>query len=106
MSCDKIFSAADGKFLQPEEVGSSIRYQFTATARVPKDPKEASVQVEGEIALSDCNRIITWSWYDADEDGLQRLDAAIAMLQQARAAMTKALRVAARKRKQLGVEKE
>jgi hypothetical protein len=68
-------------FIDPENCGSSIGYYITVQEYTPKD-KPTEYSVAATVVLSDCSHKIYWSF---SEDGaLEKIDAALAMLQEFR----------------------
>lgn len=64
-------------FLQPDKVGSSIRYHISVGGY------GAKAWCEGDINLTDCDRKI--SWHGEADDLLVKIDNAVRMLKEARA---------------------
>lgn len=79
-----LLEAHGARFLDPANVGSSVRWKVT----VEQYPK-GHVRMEGELSLSDCSRIITWSAYDNDQL-LVKVQGAIAELKTMEKALKKA----------------
>jgi hypothetical protein len=69
-------------FLDPVECGSSIRWKITDSG-YSKQPEPYC-----EIALTDCNRAINWQ-QDCTEEGITKIDRAIAILTECRDLMKK-----------------
>jgi len=68
-------------FIDPENCGSSIGYYITVSEYKPKDkPTEYSVQAI--VVLTDCGHKLDWSF--SEEGALEKIDAALAMLQEFR----------------------
>lgn len=75
----------NGAFLDCENVGSSIRY----TIETKFNKKTGKPTFDAEISLSDCDRVIKWGgsdWYDGAPGFVKKIDCAIKMLKEARAA--------------------
>ena len=67
-------------FIDPESCGSSIGYYITVNEYHPKDnPVEYSLSAN--VILADCSHKINWSF---DKDKLEKIDAALGMLQEFR----------------------
>ncbi len=69
-------------FIDPVDCGSSIRWKVVDDG-YGKQPRPTC-----EIALTDCNRSISW-YQDCDEDGIAKINKAIKVLLTARAMMKK-----------------
>lgn len=79
-------------FLDPENVGSSIRWTLHAVVRsYTPEGKEAFTgsTVDAEVSLSDCSRVITWSAHGRGtyEQMIRKLDAALVQLVNCRDAL-------------------
>lgn len=71
------------KMLDPDNVGSSIRYRATVFRG-----SSNRLCAEAQVTLTDCDRSITWSGYGSDTLALQaRIDTAIEVLTEARDAV-------------------
>ncbi len=101
MSSNTLFVRSGGSFIDPENVGSGVNWRISVEGSKPKPPEPGEkktyrsggyVSVDGDVALSDCGRVINWSLSDAT--ALEKIDNAIAELQRARRAMSSALRAA------------
>ena len=87
---------ANGVFLDPANVGSSVRWNVSAVRNFRKD-KPAYVNVETELSLSDCHRVINWGDYSGTgKDMLIKVSKAIAELTAFRAALQKAIKLQAK----------
>ena len=72
----------NGVFIDPENVGSSIRYSMET-----KFNKKGKSHFECEVAISDCDRIIKWSgndWNGGVTRFLRKIDKAVKTLQEIR----------------------
>lgn len=63
--------------IDPTDCGSTVAYSITGRCK-----RGLSATVD----LADCNRKIQWYFYGNDESGTEKIDAAIAMLEEFRAA--------------------
>lgn len=71
------------KMLDPDHVGSSIRYRATVYRG-----SSNRLCAEAQVMLTDCDRTIQWSGYGSDTLKLQaRIDTAIEVLHEARNAI-------------------
>jgi hypothetical protein len=104
MSTDIIFKAGGAEFLDPENVGSSVRWLVSAEVGKPSEqnPKGYS-HMSGEVSLTDCSRTITWYLGEDSEDKLAK---AIELLQQAKRGMRQAKRDLTKARTKLGITDE
>jgi hypothetical protein len=76
----KMMKQQNNVFIDPENCGSSVGYYITIEEYSPKnEPKEYSISAN--VILADCNHKIAWNFSD---NGLDKIDAAIAMLQEFR----------------------
>ncbi len=104
----KLASKHGSRFLAPEFVGSSIRWHFTLEVRPPSaDGKhKGSTTIDGCIALADCDRTVKWQFYDPEpEEGLGKIDNAIAELQAARHALAQIVTEEAKARRKHKIPK-
>jgi hypothetical protein len=69
-------------FIDPENCGSSIGYYLTINEYTPKD-KPTQYSVGATVVLADCSHKIDWEFADG-EDNVDKIDAAIAMMQEFR----------------------
>lgn len=86
-------------FLDPMRVGSSIRWGVSVTRYEPKkDGRSPYLEIETEISLSDCTRIINWSDYSSNDKSnqLMKVDKAIKELKAYRAALVRAQKLYAK----------
>jgi hypothetical protein len=67
-------------FIDPENCGSSVGYYITISEYTPKD-KPVEYSLSSTVALADCSHKINWNF---GTDGLDKIDSAIAMLQEFR----------------------
>lgn len=76
----KVLKDANGAFLDPTSVNSTVRYSFETSLY-----SDGTTEFDGNISLSDCNRFINWSgdWDDQRVPLLRKVDAAIKMLREA-----------------------
>ena len=80
------------KFLDPQNVGSSIRFagEVSQDEYVRSDgDRNVSRNVDMELSITDCNRTVTWSGYgdDAFKDMRRKITHAIKVLKRANAAI-------------------
>jgi hypothetical protein len=68
-------------FIDPENCGSSIGYYITIEEYTPKD-KPTQHNLRATVVLADCTHKIDWSF--GDEEGVEKIDEAIRMLQEFR----------------------
>lgn len=66
-------------FIDPENSGSSVGYYITVGEYAPKD-KPTTYTLNATVVLTDCTHKIDWSF----DDGSEKIDAAIHMLQEFR----------------------
>lgn len=67
-------------FIQPEHCGSSIGYYLKTDEYTPKD-KPTQYSLSATVVLADCSHKIDWGF---SENDLDKIDAAIAMMQEFR----------------------
>ncbi len=67
-------------FINPEDCGSSVGYYITVGEYTPKD-KPTRYSIAATVVLTDCSHKIDWSF---DEKGVDKIDTAVAMLQEFR----------------------
>ena len=67
-------------FLDPENCGSSVGYYINITEYTPKD-KPTQYTISANVVLADCAHKIDWGFGD---DATDKIDSAIAMLQEFR----------------------
>jgi len=72
-------------FIDPENCGSSIGYYITVAEYKPKD-KPIEYSVSATVVLADCTHKLNWSFGGGVEEkaALEKIDAALAMLQEFR----------------------
>lgn len=84
-----------GKFLDPQNVGSSIEWRFSATVHTTTNETDHKVRrhlnTDLDVVVSDCSRSVNWSGYGREgmNDMHRKLTNAIAELTKARVALTK-----------------
>lgn len=90
----KHIAVSGGAFLNPLHVGSSVQYRLTLDSVPPYTSengklREGSIDLSGQVTLTDCDRMIKWSIGDYTEAdcGEGKLNAAIAVLQEVRHAL-------------------
>ena len=70
-------------FIDPENCGSSVGYYITVNEYTPKDkPKPIEYSISATVVLTDCTHKLDWSFIE--EDSIDKIDSAIAMLQEFR----------------------
>lgn len=67
-------------FIDPESCGSSVGYYITVSEYYPKG-QPTIYSLVSTVILADCSHKIDWSF---DKDGVDKIDAAIGMLQEFR----------------------
>lgn len=67
-------------FIDPETCGSSIGYYITVGEYTPKD-KPVKYSMSANIVLTDCSHKLDWNFA---EEQVEKIDSAIAMLQEFR----------------------
>jgi len=70
-------------FIDPENCGSSIGYYLTINEYTPKD-KPTRYSLNATVVLSDCSHKIDWGFSDGEDLAVDKIDAAIAMMQEFR----------------------
>jgi hypothetical protein len=70
-------------FIDPENCGSSIGYYLTIDEYTPKD-KPAKYSVNATVVLADCSHKIDWIFTEGKDSAVDKIDAAIAMMQEFR----------------------
>jgi len=97
-----------GRFIDPTNVGSSIQWRATLSAR-PPDPsaeheweQSAATTTDCELVLSDCSRLINWE-IAPNTNTLDKLDNAIEELKACRRAVAEVMRRRAKIRKAYGL---
>ena len=71
-------------FIDPEECGSSVGYHLTLSEFTSKN-SSPEFYVSATVVLADCNRKIDWSFADLEANkNIEKIDAAIGMLQEFR----------------------
>jgi hypothetical protein len=107
---DVVFKKGDAVFLDPENVGSSVRWTVALSVTEPGVrpsgiPRDASVDLSGEVSLTDCTRAIHWQLGDFENEdaGEKKLVLAIKSLQAALSALHNARKLRAQKRKEFGI---
>lgn len=85
-----------GEFIDPEDVGSFVRYKIAASVSADRKGKKSG-RIDMDVGLGDCNRSINWGIWCSDEDfaknvieGKAKLRRAIAVLDEAYFELTKA----------------
>ena len=68
-------------FIDPENCGSSIGYYITTNEYTPKD-KPPIYSTNATVVIADCAHKIDWSF--GGEESIEKIDAAIHMLQEFR----------------------
>jgi len=68
-------------FIDPQNCGSSIGYRLSINEYERKD-KPTTYSTSGYVVLTDCSHQIEWDF--SDENAVDKIDAAISMLQEFR----------------------
>jgi len=68
-------------FIDPENCGSSIGYYINVSEYTDKKTNKTEYSMNATVVLNDCSHRIDWSFYDSC---LDKIDAAISMLQEFR----------------------
>lgn len=71
----------NSKFIDPENCGSSVGYYITTAEYTPKD-KPTKYSMNATVVLTDCSHKIDWGF--GPDYGVEKVDAAIALLQEFR----------------------
>lgn len=87
-----------GEFIDPDDVGSYVRYKIAASVTSPaKKTHKKSGRIDMEIGLGDCSRSISWGVRCGDENfnkdvvaGKVKLQRAIDVLAEAYRELTRA----------------
>jgi hypothetical protein len=66
-------------FIDPENCGSSVGYYITVNEYNSRD-RPVVYTIHANIVLADCTHMIGWTFNDGE--GVEKIDAAIAMLQE------------------------
>lgn len=77
-------------FISPQDCGSSVGYYITTNEWTRKD-KPTKYNINATVVLADCSHKIDWGFVTSSEatesgDNLEKIDAAISMLQEFRKA--------------------
>ena len=83
-----LYEAHGARFLAPQHAGSSVRWAVSVTSLKHEKTGKVSVDIEGEVSLTDCSRVINWGVYQGDL--LTKVQGAIAELKAAEKALKKA----------------
>lgn len=97
MATRSLIKAHGARFLDPANVGSSVRWSVTADEYVSEKSGNVTLSMEAQMSLSDCSRTINWSAYN-DDLLLLKVQEAIAELRNAE----KVLKRVAKLREQYG----
>lgn len=93
MTEQKLFEAAGGRFIDPKDCGSMIRWIVEVWGKKPnpdhksKYMRAGHTRIDASVGLADCSRRIEWDMGGKENDKLAKLDAAIAELEALRAAL-------------------
>jgi hypothetical protein len=100
-----------GRFIDPIDCGSTVAWVVDVTVSPPQPDhareyeRDGRVTLSASISLSDCNRRIEWDMSgNRDCTALQKIDAAIAELQDFRAALATATNHVKIKRAEFGMK--
>jgi hypothetical protein len=69
-------------FIDPENCGSSIGYYINVSEYTDKKTNKTRYSMAATVVLNDCSHRIDWSFFD--DSCLDKIDAAISMLQEFR----------------------
>jgi hypothetical protein len=106
-----LFRSTGGDFIDQFDTGSYIRYKAHVTLMEAEEPANNYLSIDFDVNLGDCTRVINWGFeeYDGDDDAdemkVHKVDAAIAILQKARADMVKMNKIIKQERKKLSAAK-
>jgi hypothetical protein len=78
----RMITQQNSVFIDPENCGSSIGYYITTNEYAPKD-KPVVYSISATVVLADCSHKIDWS-FGGPEGTVDKVDAAIHMLQEFR----------------------
>lgn len=102
------FKATGGDFIDQFDTGSYIRYKAHVTVTKGKTPDLDYLNIDFNMSLGDCTRVINWDFEDYDDDELKfdKVNAAIKILENVRGDMIKMSKVIKSERLRIDVEKK
>lgn len=68
-------------FIDPESCGSSVGYYISTSEYAPKD-KPIKYSVGASVVLADCSHKIDWAFSGPEGGDVEKINAAISMLQE------------------------
>jgi hypothetical protein len=68
-------------FIDPKNCGSSVGYYITISEYENKKEKKIEHNLTGIVVLADCSHKIDWAFDGVDNDQIEKIDAAIGLLQ-------------------------
>jgi hypothetical protein len=83
-----LFRATGGDFIDQFDTGSYVRYKAHVTLQKGKTPDLDYINVDFQMSLGDCTRVINWDFedYDVDDKDMKfdKIDNAIKHLEEAK----------------------
>jgi hypothetical protein len=79
-----VISHQNHVFIDPSDCGSEVGYYITTSEYTDKKTQKTEYSMSATVMLSDCARKIDWSFRPDTEDSVDKIDAAISMLQEFR----------------------
>ena len=104
-----LFKATGGDFIDQFDTGSYIRYKAHVTIQKGKTPDLDYLNIDFNMSLGDCTRVINWDFEDYDDERdlkVAKIDEAIAILNQAKADLNKAQKVITKERARIDKDKK
>ncbi len=112
MKRQKLFTRHGGRFIKPDDCGSTVAWIVDLEGRGPNEKakheydRKPWVRLNAQASLSDCSRRITWEFDGNEEEVVGKLNAAIAELTLLRDALKEGFRVKRETEKEWGVKED
>jgi predicted DNA-binding ArsR family transcriptional regulator len=103
-----LFKTTGGDFIDQFETGSYIRYKGYVKVKKGKTPDKDYLQIDFNMSLGDCNRVINWdfeSYEEVDSLKIDKINEAISILEKAKNDLVKMQRIVDKERARIDKEK-
>jgi len=108
MGRNLLFKTTGGDFIDQFETGSYIRYKGYVELKKGKTPDKDYLNLDFNMSLGDCNRVINWdfeSYDDVDSFKIDKINDAIAILEKAKNDLLKMQRIVEKEKARIDKEK-
>lgn len=102
------FKATGGDFIDQFDTGSYVRYKAHVTVTKGKTPDLDYLNIDFNMSLGDCTRVINWDFEDYDDDELkfEKINAALKVLEGARSDMIRMQKIIKKERERIDAAKK